>query len=333
MPLFISDSELEGLGANVGAVVSKADAFIRDLQEQLEAEKGACTDVQQKLVAAEKALQESKEHNAELESKLKELESTKKVRKDLAAPKAVPDVDVHAKVPRLHVKTKPDVLKKTVPQTRKSLPEGFASKDDNGVSSLKLSKEDQDALETLDKEDAKLGEEMAALKSKGGNTHALGVKSRERAEKRREFYAKLEEKMRAKEEEKHQIEAKKEEENENKMKELRKGLKFKATPLPSFYADGPPKVEVKKIPPTRPISPKLTTARRASLYEAEHDGSKSPVARTKNGDHGFKDDVRKSMQRRKSITSGHKSEHSESLVAKVGPEQLDAAPAAPETAQ
>ena len=50
MPLFISDSELEGLGANVAAVASKADEFIRELQEQLEAEKGACVDVQQKLV-------------------------------------------------------------------------------------------------------------------------------------------------------------------------------------------------------------------------------------------------------------------------------------------
>lgn len=43
MPLFISDSELEGLG--VEQVVDKADAFIRDLQEQL----AALTDVQQKL--------------------------------------------------------------------------------------------------------------------------------------------------------------------------------------------------------------------------------------------------------------------------------------------
>lgn len=167
---------------------------------------------------------------------------------------------------------------------------------------MKLSKEDQDTLETLDKEDA---EEMAALKGK-----ALGVKSQERAEKRREFYAKLEEKMRAKEAEKHQLEAQKEAENENKMKELRKGLKFKATPLPSFYADGPPKVEVKKIPPTKPVSPKLTTARRASLYEfkGEQDGSKSPVARVaRNGEgHGFNRDeaVRKSFtQRRKSIAT------------------------------
>jgi hypothetical protein len=197
------------------------------------------------------------------------------------------------------------INQRIVPQTRKSLPEGFAPKvstGDNGISTMKLSKEDQEHLENLDKEDAKLGEEMAALKIKGGNASALGIKSQERAEKRREFYAKLEEKMRAKEEEKNQMEAKKEEENENKMKELRKGLKFKATPLPSFYQDGPPKVEVKKIPPTKPRSPKLTTARRASLHEAEHDGSKSPVARIRNGDQGFKDDsMRKSINRRKSI--------------------------------
>lgn len=222
---------------------------------------------------------------------------------------------------------------KPLPQVRKSLPEGFAPKTGNGVPALKLSKEDQDTLENMDKEDAKLGEELAALKSKGGNTSALGVKSQERAEKRREFYAKLEEKMKAKEEEKNQLEAKKEEEAENKVKELRKGLKFKATPLPSFYAEGPPKVEVKKIPPTRPISPKLTTARRASLYEAEHDGSKSPVARVRNGDNTFKDEVRKSVNRRSKSSNSRESGAGMAKLS-TGPASKDdstmQAPAAPE---
>ncbi|XP_024361636.1 uncharacterized protein [Physcomitrium patens] len=340
MPLFMTDSELETEGGNIEVVVSKADAFIRELQEQLEAQKHASEELEQKLAAAENALQQSKEHNQELESKLeqsrKELESLKKgshVRKDLSAPKHVPDVDVHAKVPKLHVKVKPDIVKKPLPQVRKSLPEGFAPKTGNGVPALKLSKEDQDTLENMDKEDAKLGEELAALKSKGGNTSALGVKSQERAEKRREFYAKLEEKMKAKEEEKNQLEAKKEEEAENKVKELRKGLKFKATPLPSFYAEGPPKVEVKKIPPTRPISPKLTTARRASLYEAEHDGSKSPVARVRNGDNTFKDEVRKSVNRRSKSSNSRESGAGMAKLS-TGPASKDdstmQAPAAPE---
>uniref|UniRef100_A0A7I4FVD3 Nucleoprotein TPR/MLP1 domain-containing protein n=1 Tax=Physcomitrium patens TaxID=3218 RepID=A0A7I4FVD3_PHYPA len=39
MPLFMSDSELEREQGNVHAVVSKADAFIRELQEQLETQK------------------------------------------------------------------------------------------------------------------------------------------------------------------------------------------------------------------------------------------------------------------------------------------------------
>lgn len=84
----------------------------------------------------------------------------------------------------------------------------------------------------------------------------------ERAEKRKEFNAKVEEKNRALEAKRIEEEARCREEQEAFIKQLRKTMVYRASPVPSFYHEPPPpKVELKKPPPTRATSPKFTQRR------------------------------------------------------------------------
>lgn len=118
---------------------------------------------------------------------------------------------------------------------------------------------------------------------KSGLTYgsAPTFRSAQRAEKRKEYYQKLEEKNQALEAERNELEQRQKDEQEAALKQLRKNLKFKAKPVPNFYYEAPPaKPELKKLPLTRPKSPKLILSRRKSFSDAVSSSSREEILKT-----------------------------------------------------
>lgn len=122
----------------------------------------------------------------------------------------------------------------------------------------------------------KTGSYSAKLEMSTGAT-SFRFKCSERAEKRKEFYMKLEEKIHAKKTETNQVQAKTQQKAEAEMKQFRKSLNFKATPMPSFYNTvtrpvSRYKTEPSKVAPSRPRSTTSasSTNRRVSRVGDKH---------------------------------------------------------------
>ncbi|CAN6911655.1 unnamed protein product [Brassica oleracea] len=181
---------------------------------------------------------------------------------------------------RIHVHVAPKIAAEEDYEVKECTEEASLSQNHQSPPSVITENDVKKPLEpdnknSLDEEDESSLTSSAATSLRNAKSRAVThgtaprFRSAQRAEKRKEYYQKLEEKHQALEAERNELEQRQKEEQEAAIKQLRKNLKFKANPVPNFYYQGPPvKPELKKFPLTRPKSPKLNLSRRKSCGDA-----------------------------------------------------------------